>query len=253
MPEGDSVRATAQQLERALSGHELVAAELRWPSLAGVRITGRMVVETVSRGKHLLTRLDRDGDRPALTLHSHLRMDGQWRTWATGNRRLPGPTTPARAILVTSTFTAVGLKLGMLDLVPTTAEDRLVGHLGPDVLGQDWDPGEALRRLRGEPDRPVADALLDQHLLAGLGTYWASEALHLQGIAVHRPTGQGGDELDALVHRLPSLLQVPRRPPARVYGRRDLPCQRCGARIRTTRLGPPERDRQFYWCPGCQR
>ena len=85
---------------------------------------------------------------------------------------------------------ASGLRLGMLDLVPTGQEDTLVGHLGPDVLGPDWDAdrgaGEPAARLRSARS---ATALLDQRNLAGVGTLWASESLFLERIHPWTPAG----------------------------------------------------------------
>src|SRR6476469_8328753 len=74
MPEGDTVWRTAQRLHQALAGEPLTRSELRWPELSTLDFCGRTTLEVVSRGKHLLHRLD-DG----FTIHSHLRMEGQWR------------------------------------------------------------------------------------------------------------------------------------------------------------------------------
>ena len=98
MPEGDTVRRTAYRLDEALSGRPLVRAELRWPTLGGVDLSGRLVGEVIAYGKHILLRLA--GPGTPLTLHSHLRMDGSWRLHATGSRRWPAPTDPTvRAVL----------------------------------------------------------------------------------------------------------------------------------------------------------
>ena len=78
VPEGDVVRRTAQRLHAALAGRTLVTSDLRWPSLATVDLRGREVLEVASAGKHLLARVE-----GGLTLHSHLRMEGQWRVHRT--------------------------------------------------------------------------------------------------------------------------------------------------------------------------
>ncbi len=253
MPEGDSVLRTARQLD-ALTGGTLRRAELRWPSAAGVDLTGRRVLGTRSVGKHLLTRFDRLGARPALTLHSHLRMDGSWRVRRAGSRAVPGPRSPVRAVLETDDWLAVGFSLGMLDVVRTEHEDRLIGHLGPDVLGPGWDAERALERLLGSPSRPIGDALLDQRMLAGLGTYWVSEALHLHGIAPTTQVGEvaGRDALLPLLTALPGMLGVPRRPEPLVYGRRGGRCRRCGGRVDKVRVGSPPSARDLFRCDGCQ-
>ena len=80
MPEGDVLRRTANRFELAFGGKVLTRSDLRWPSAATVDLVGRTVLETVSYGKHLLTRVD-DGR----TLHTHLRIVGYWRFWRTGS------------------------------------------------------------------------------------------------------------------------------------------------------------------------
>ena len=129
MPEGDSVKRTAQDLHRALAGTVVRSAELRWPSLAEASLAGWRTIEVVARGKHLLHRFD-----SGVTLHSHRRMEGRWQVRPPSH---PPRDHRLRAVLTTDARQALGWQLGMLDLVPTDAEDRLVGHLGPDVLGDD--------------------------------------------------------------------------------------------------------------------
>ncbi|HOQ52367.1 MAG TPA: DNA-formamidopyrimidine glycosylase family protein, partial [Micropruina sp.] len=134
MPEGDTVWRTARRLHQVFAGEPLTRCDLRWPELATIDFSEQRTLEVASRGKHLLHRLD-----SGWTIHSHLRMDGQW--------RIEPPDTRAnantRALLATSQWTALGQRLGMLDVVRTADEHTLVGHLGPDVLGPDWNPAVA--------------------------------------------------------------------------------------------------------------
>jgi len=185
---------TAQRLHAALAGRLLTVTDLRWPSLATVDLTGRPVLEVVSAGKHLLTRIgptagDPDGAVGAVwTLHSHLRMEGSWHVHRSGVPWRGGrPDHGIRAVLANQEWTAVGHRLGMLDLVPTARETDLVGHLGPDLLGPGWDATTAVSNLRAEPDRPVGEALLDQRVLAGVGTFFMCEALFLRGVTPWTP------------------------------------------------------------------
>lgn len=151
MPEGDTVLQTAARLHEALAGQVLTRSDLRVPRFATADLTGRTVLDVTARGKHLLTRIE-----GGLTLHSHLRMDGSWRVYAPDERWRGGPGHQIRAILGNAEHTAVGYRLPVLELLRTSEESRAVGHLGPDLLGPDWDPGLAVDHLLAAPERPSA-------------------------------------------------------------------------------------------------
>ncbi|MGW0433237.1 DNA-formamidopyrimidine glycosylase family protein [Micromonospora sp. NPDC003197] len=259
MPEGDTVWLTARVLQDALAGSRLTASDFRVPRLATVDLAGWLVTESTSRGKHLLLRLAAPDER-RLTLHSHLRMEGAWRTYAPGERWTGGPSHLIRVVLRTAARVAVGYHLHDLALLPTAAETDLVGHLGPDLLGPDWDLDEAVRRLAAHPDTQIADALLDQRNLAGIGNVYKCEVLFLRGVSPWTPVRDVPD-LPALVSLTYRLLVANRsrwgrsttgstRPgqASYVYGRRSRPCLRCGTPIRSTGQG----ERITYWCPVCQ-
>jgi len=262
MPEGDTVWRTAHRLDQALAGSPLLVADLRWPSLATTDLRGATTLEVISRGKHILQRLD-----TGRTLHSHLRMEGQWRVEATPQltpRQLAGDR--VRAVLGTADWTALGLRLGMLDLVPTTDERTLVGHLGPDLLGPDWDPSLAVANLRREPGRALGAALLDQRNLAGIGTLWAAESLFLEGLHPWTPVGEVDDDaLAGVVERAHRLLSASRHQAVQTstgstrrgetsyaHARSGRPCRRCGGSIRVAMIGDPPQERTMFYCPGCQ-
>ncbi len=114
MPEGDTVWRAARALDDALSGHTLVATDVRVPAFATVDLSGSTVTETVSRGKHLLTRID--GGQGAVTLHTHLKMEGGWRVLEPG-QRWPRPGHTARVVLTTDDAVAVGFSLGIVEIV----------------------------------------------------------------------------------------------------------------------------------------
>src|SRR5204863_6925452 len=141
----------------------LIASDFRVPQLATADLTGRTMLQVVPRGKHILARVD-----GGLTLHSHLRLDGAWRV---GHRRIPpgGPLHTIRVLLRTPTAVAVGYRVHDVAIVRTQDEHTLVGHLGPDLLGPDWDEDEAVRRLSADPQRAIGEAPLDQRNLAGIG------------------------------------------------------------------------------------
>ncbi len=247
-------------LDRALSGHDLTATDFRVPAFATVDLSGARVSETVSRGKHLLTRIDAD---TPWTLHTHLKMEGGWRVLAPG-RRWPRPTHTVRVVLSTDDSVAVGFSLGIVEIVPRDRESDLVGHLGPDLLGHDWDPVEAVRRLSEQPERTVKEALLDQTRLAGIGNMYAAELCFVTGTAPETPVGEVRD-LRRLVDRAHQMLELNSRRAQQsttgdlargrqfwVYDRGGQPCRRCGTPIRQTLLGDEGRERTTFACPTCQ-
>lgn len=162
MPEGNAGWLTAQRLHRALSGRPLVTSDFRVPQLGALDLSGQRAVETVSRGKHLLTRLDE------LTIHTHLAMEGSWHIYRLGSP-WRSPSFQARLVLATDEWQVVGFRLAVVEAVERSAENTVVGQLGPDLLGPDWSLDEALARLTTTPAEPIAEALLDQRTLAGIG------------------------------------------------------------------------------------
>ncbi|MGZ4448963.1 MAG: DNA-formamidopyrimidine glycosylase family protein [Nocardioides sp.] len=261
MPEGDTVYRAARLLDRSLSGQVLTGSDFRVPQLATSDLTGGTVIATVSRGKHLLTRVERGDD--AWTLHTHLKMEGAWRVHAPGER-WRRPTHQARVVLTTERAVAVGFSLGIIELLPRDQEDSVVGHLGPDLLGPDWDEAEAVRRLLEDPSRPVREALLDQTRLAGVGNMYAAELCFIAGLHPTLPVGDVPD-LPRLVRRAKQVLDLNKERAVQsttgdlrerermwVYRRDDRPCRRCGTPVRVTMFGPAGRERAAYWCPSCQ-
>lgn len=260
MPEGDTVYRTARLLDRTLAGQVLSETDFRVPQLATVDLAGGRVLSTRSRGKHLLTRID--GER-AWTLHTHLLMEGSWQTYFPGQPwRRPAET--ARVVLRTPTRIAVGFSLGLVDLVPREQEHEITAHLGPDLLGADWDEAEAVRRLRAEPDRPLADALLDQSRLAGIGNMYLAEVCFVTGHHPETPVGAVRD-LPRLVRLAQQMLDLNKERAQQtttgdlrqgrrvwVYRRDRQPCLRCDTPIEVTTRGEPGRERASYWCPSCQ-
>lgn len=268
MPEGDTVWNTARVLHRALAGAGITRSDFRVPQLATTDLSGWTVRESASRGKHLLLRLSSPGRTPAglpapdtlWTLHSHLRMDGAWRAYAPGERWGGRPAHLIRVVLHSPAAVAVGYHLHEMSLLPTAEEDRLVGHLGPDLLGPDWDPAEAVRRLADHPEQTIGEALLDQRNLAGVGNLYKCEVLFLRGVSPWTPVGAVSDlpGMVALAQRLlaanrgrwtqSSTGSLHRGQTSYVYGRRAQPCRRCGTAIHKEELG----ERVTYWCPVCQ-
>ncbi|MFE5814988.1 Fpg/Nei family DNA glycosylase [Streptomyces sp. NPDC056479] len=274
MPEGDTVWQTAKRLHTALAGKTLTRTDFRVPKFATVDLTGRTVLDVTPRGKHLLTRIE-----GGLTVHSHLGMEGSWKVYADQQRWTGGPAHQIRVILTATatatatthaptapgpTHTAVGYRLPLLDLLRTTEEDHAVGHLGPDLLGPDWDPDRALGNLLADPARPLGEALLDQRNLAGIGNVYKSEFCFLLRVTPWLPVGALPAEHTAQLPVLAKkLLEANRDRPIRsttgrrgqdlfVYGRTNRPCLRCSTPIRAADQGDGSRERPTYWCPSCQ-
>ena len=190
-------------------------------------------------------------------------MDGSWRIQSASG--LPPRDHRIRLVLANEAWQAVGRLLGAVEVLQTRNEDQVVGHLGPDLLGPDWDAAEAVRRLRVMPDRPVGDALLDQRNLAGVGNFPLTEMLFLRGVSPWRSAGRVEDPdalvelgrrlLDANKTRIGHVTTADRAPGQRTwaYGRAGLPCRRCGTGIRRAEQGTPGEERVRFWCPACQR
>ena len=262
----------AHQLHQALAGQTLTASDFRVPRFATLNLAGWTVDEVVPRGKHLLMRVVGPGDK-RLTIHSHLKMEGAWQVYPAGGRwRKPGFT--ARCVLRTAVADAVGFSLGIVEVVATADEDSIVGFLGPDLLGPDWDLDEAERRIRARPDVPIGVALLDQRNLAGIGNIYRCEACFLSGVHPATPVSEVAD-VRTMMTDAKQLLEVNLGPGRRVtilnargmpvgrmagrpgywvYGRERQPCLKCGTPIRRGLLGKPngEEERDIYFCPKCQ-
>ena len=272
MPEGDILRRTAATLDAALTGAVLTTCELRWPSVASVDLTGRTVLGTHSYGKHLFTRFD-DGR----TVHSHLRMEGSWRLedavpnggargTAAGGRLSYARNPYVRAVLGTERWTAVGERLGMLDVVPTREEHTLIGHLGPDILAPEFTTvglPEALRRYDARGSAPVAEVLLDQTVLAGIGTIYMAESLFARSLWPWTPADRVDDPASLLMTAcvlLQRSVDAQQRVDAgsnpwvvrAVHGRRGRPCRRCSTPVAEGQAGRAPMERPVFYCPHCQ-
>ena len=258
MPEGDTVHVAACRLHEALATEELLRTEFRVPRFATVDLAGQVVSEVVARGKHLLFRTNGE-----VTIHSHFKMEGAWHLYRPGER-WKGPGFQVRAVLKTQPWIAVGFRLGKLDVIKTSKEGILLGHLGPDVLGTDWDPAEVVRRLRAQPQRQIGTALLDQRTVAGPGNIYKSEICFLHGVNPFTAVGEV-EGLEDLVDLIKTLMEANRATghqvttgdhrPGRarwVAGRAGLPCRRCGTIIRAAEQESYDAERITYWCPGCQ-
>ena len=250
MPEGDTVYRTADKLRTALVGKTLTRCDVRVPRYATVDLSGQVVDEVLSRGKHLFIRVGE------ASIHSHLKMEG---AWVIGRVRVPAY--KVRIVLGTADSVASGIDLGVLEVLERAHDMDAVGHLGPDLLGADWSAQTAAANLMADPVRPIAEALLDQRVMAGVGNVYANEMCFVFGLRPGTAVGELSDPVRVATRAQQMLwlnrLRVNRTTTGNtrpgqdvwVYGRAGLPCRRCGTAIETDKGG----DRVTYWCPTCQK
>ena len=254
MPEGDTVFRTAALLREALVGKTLTGCDVRVPRYATVDLSGHLVDEVLSRGKHLFIRVG------PTSIHSHLKMDGSWRISPRGV-----PAHKIRILLRAPDVTAAGIDLGVLEILDRDHDQDAVAHLGPDLLGEDWDPHVAAANLVADPDRGLAAALLDQRILAGVGNVYANELCFIFGRRPLSTVATLSDPLRVAI-RAREMLWANRLRRDRtttgnsrsgqqlwVYGRAGQPCRRCGTRVARAEPVGGSQDRISYWCPHCQR
>jgi endonuclease-8 len=253
MPEGDTVWHTATILRDALAGKALTRCDIRVPNHATVDLTGQVVDEVISRGKHLFIRV---GDA---SIHSHLKMDGSWKVNPVSRPSRAGHR--IRIILEAGEVQVAGIDLGVLEILERDHDMDVVAHLGPDLLGDDWDPRTAAANLTADPDRGLAEVLLDQRVMAGVGNVYCNELCFVTGHLPTAPVSAVNDPL-RMVQRARDMLWLNRSRWNRtttgdtrggrelwVYGRDGKPCRRCGTAIKRDGSG----DRVRYWCPNCQQ
>jgi len=273
MPEGDTIFRAARTLHRALAGQTVTHFESVFPKLTRIHddapITGRTVESVRSSGKHLLMAFSGD-----LTLRTHMRMNGSWHIYRPGEQ-WQRPRRDMRIVVATAAYVAVGFSIPVAEWLRSSElrRSRDLTSLGPDLLSDEFDQDEAFRRVRARPSEPIADVLLNQRVLAGIGNVYKSEVLFACGVHPFTTVGQLTDE------QVTTLLTTARKflranvteglaamttymgfrrttrrddPSARlwVYGRVGEPCRRCDTPIVIDKRG--NNARLTYWCPRCQ-
>ena len=261
MPEGDTIHRAARTLHAALAGRIVTKFESVFPQLVRVDVAGRTVESVEAAGKNLLMHFSGD-----LHLRTHMRMNGSWHIYKPGERwRMRR--SDMRIVLETDAWVAVAFNVPVAELHDSRSlarqEDLL--HLGPDFLADQFDHDEARRRIRARADSEIADVLLNQRVVAGIGNEYKSEVLFMARVSPFARVDQITDEqLDRILKtaRKVMLANVAKASPARittfrldrtkqyVYGRGGKPCLRCGTPIEYAKQGKDARG--TYWCPRCQ-
>lgn len=288
MPEGDTIFRAARTLNLALAGKTVTRFTSVYPALTRVDedfpITGRSITRVDARGKHLLihfgpsTSLSAGEPRAlkgrATTLRTHMRMHGSWHIYRPGEK-WQRPRGEARIVIEVADFVAVGFNVPVAEFLDETqaARQEDLRLIGPDLLGESFDEDEAVRRIQRRGAEGIAEALLNQRVVAGIGNVYKSETLFMEGVHPETPVAQVGDErLRAVLKTARKLLKLNiadasaeiityrglRRTTGRtdpeerlwVYGRGGKPCRKCGTAISYKKTGPDVRG--TYWCAQCQ-
>jgi endonuclease-8 len=272
LPEGDTIFRAARALHRALAGGLVTRFESAFPSLNRVAddrpIVGRTMESVAARGKHVLMTFS-----GGLVLRTHMRMNGSWHLYRPG-ARWKAPARDLRLLVATADVVAVGFNVPVAEFLATRdlARHRELKALGPDLLGDAFDRAEAMKRMRACSGQPIADVLLNQRVVAGIGNEFKSEVLFIAGIHPARSIGTLSDaelertidvaraQLTANVLTASQTLSpaIGRRTTRSmdpneklwVYGRASRPCRRCGTNVVGEQNGVDAR--LTYWCPRCQ-
>jgi endonuclease-8 len=274
MPEGDTIFRAARALARALAGRTVTRFDSVFSKLNRIDddrpLRGRTIDRVEARGKHLLIWFSGD-----LVLRTHMRMHGSWHIYRPGER-WQRPHADMRIVIGTPEYEAVAFTVPIAEFTTRTglADDPALRDLGPDLVAADFDAAEAVRRIASLPDVEIADALLDQRAIAGIGNIFKSETLFVARIDPFARVGElSRDDIEKAVATARRLIRANvtetheglatyttgRRTTQRddrsarlwVYGRAGRPCRRCGTPISRRKQGKDLRS--TYWCERCQR
>ncbi len=265
MPEGHTLHRIAARHDALFSGHDVEAWSPQGRfSVEAAQLDGSRLDEVEAYGKHLFYRW-----RDAPTLYVHLGLVGKFRTWARSEP--PSPTKGTRLAMRANGATTYLAGPMTCRLIAPEDESDIIAAMGPDPIKSRRGRHEFARRLR-QKRAPIAAALLDQSVIAGIGNVYRAELLFLLGVA---PTATAGDLSDAQIDHLWDLavdglrtgvehgrIITVRPKEMGTRGRRDLapeerlyvyhrdghPCRRCGTAIAVTEVGA----RRTWWCPTCQ-
>ncbi len=233
-------------------------------------VRGRTVEKVESRGKWLLIHLSGD-----LVLVTHMLMSGSWHIYRAGER-WQRPRREMRVVIAVAEFEAVAFNVPVAKFYTARTLERnsAIPKLGPDLLGTEFASDEARARLIAHGDEEIANVLLNQRVMAGLGNVYKSEVLFACGVHPFRlVSALRPAEIDCILERARAFLEANGKdmrdggmvtytglrrttraadPGARlwVYRREGKECRRCGATILMQRQGPGARS--TYWCPECQ-
>lgn len=248
MSEGPQVKLRTEWLHRHLAGQQILECHANKPSVEVFpeKLGGKQVRRAYCKGKHIFVELDGD-----LTVHNHLLMRGRWHK---EDGRLLFLEPNVWLALYVGPYTVINMGGGMLRLETPDEVGRSLNRLGPDAMALPYPAEEIAERLVGS-GLPIAEALLDQSLVCGLGNTARSEVLFEAGIDPRDPaSGLSPSQWERLHVAVQGVMWDSYRHggrwTCRVYRRDRRPCEECGGRIARARLKPS--GRSIYFCPRCQ-
>jgi endonuclease VIII len=273
MPEGHTLFALARDLDAAFAGTRPRVSSPQGRFAAGAALLDEHTFRhATSWGKHLFAEFDGDA-----WLHVHLGLIG---TFTIDQRSYAGEVPvvgQVRLRLATPEHVADLRGPNLCAVITPEQVEGVTARLGPDPLRPEPEPELAWRRI-SRSSKTIAELLMDQSVLAGVGNVYRCEVLFRQRVDPFRPgreirrSSWDGMWLD-LVELLPlgvvtgkivtvaEQVEQVRADLARgevdrleertsyVYRRTGEPCRVCGSRIRTRVVG----GRNLYWCGRCQR
>ena len=194
MPELPEVETVRRGLQPAMEGQVIRRADIRRPDLRwpfppqmSKRLTGKCVQNLRRRSKYILADLD-SGE----TLIIHLGMSGRMQVSGSPHAELQKHDHVVLDMANGARITFNDARrFGSMDLIATDQTDkhRLLANIGPEPLGNAFDDKYLTARLNNR-NTPIKSALLDQHIVAGLGNIYVCEVLHRTGISPETNCGK---------------------------------------------------------------
>jgi len=255
-----AIHRAASALRTALTGARLVRFEA--PQLVGpTPRAGRVIEHVAEQGRGLQIEFD-DG----LVLDTSMKRAGAWHLYRHGDR-WRRPHKAMRALVVVDDWMAVCFDSPSVETYRAACRGRhpAMGRLGPDISEHDADLRGVVNLLLSYPDGdvPLADVLLDQRVVTGVGNVFRSEVLWANELSPFAPVRGLSQRaairlVNAAAHQLRATVNPGRQPTGEqtpladmaVFGRNGQRCGRCGETIEMRPMGV--RHQMLYWCPGCQ-
>lgn len=264
MPEGHTLHRIAREQTWLFAGKLVHASSPQGRFAEGAAlIDGHTLRRVTAYGKHLFQHYD----QLSAVVHVHLGLYGKF---FAGQQPAPTPQGALRLRVESDTHYVDLRGATACELLEPPEARAVIARLGPDPLRRNADGMRAYARI-ARTGVPIAAALMDQTIVAGIGNVYRAELLYRHRRDPFKPAREldqpswqlmwddlcqlmrHGLRLGRIVTTLPEH-RMRRRglaDPADahyVYRRSGLPCRVCGTEIRTQLLV----GRNLFWCPTCQ-